>query len=100
VIAQPLVEATCASASRWPPFDLARYDRSPELAAYERAALARLITSTGRRGGQPQQEVMAAVQRLIEPLGDALAVFGIRADLRTRAVQILFREMAARATAY
>jgi hypothetical protein len=44
--------------------------------------------------------LLPAVQRLFEPLGDALAVFGIHADLRTRAVQVLFREMAARSTAY
>jgi hypothetical protein len=100
VIAQPPVEVSGEPTSRWSPLDLAGYDRSSQLTARERVALARLITSSGRRAGQPQEEMLAAVQRLLEPLADALAVFGNRADLHTPAVQVLLREMAARATAY
>src|SRR5260370_1374695 len=99
-MAQPQGYVINVPASRWSLLDLARYDRSPQLAAHERAALARLITSSRRRTGQPQEEKLAALQRLREPLGDALAVFGICADLRTPAVQVLLREIAARATTY
>lgn len=92
VIAEP--------SSRWSPFDLARYDRSPHLTAPERAALARLSTASPRRNGQRLDDGRAALQRLLEPVADALALFGIRAGLHTPAVQVLLREMAARATAY
>jgi hypothetical protein len=85
---------------RWSPLDLACYDRSPRLTARERVALTQLLAANRRRAGQPQEEVLAALQRLEEPLVDALALFGIRADRHAPAVQVLSREMVARATAY
>ena len=86
--------------SRWSPPDLARYDRSLRLTARERVAFIELLATNRRRAAQPQEEVLAGLQRLEEPLVDALALFGIRADRHAPAVQVLFREMVARATAY
>src|SRR6266702_2520166 len=81
VMTQPRALVSDAPTSRWSPLDLARYDRSPHLTAPERAALARLSTASPQRNGQRLDDGRAPLQRLLEPVADALALFGIPAGL-------------------
>ena len=76
----------------WPwPLDLAAYDRTPAMHPAEAAALAVLVEALDRQRPWPEP-VPAALERLVRPVEDALALCGGVGPLRTAVLRVVARE--------
>ena len=83
---------------RWHwPVDPTAYDRHPDLHASERAALATWMAHPPPSG---QPWIAPPLPRLVTPLTDTLAAFGISYPGQRDAIEVLAREMHRRGTAY
>lgn len=90
--------------SRWRgsvPLDLDSYDREPALRPCERAALAEVERlRMERRRGSWSGSLRGDLDRLRQPLLDALAIGGARQRDRTAAIGLMLRAMHARQSAF